>query len=142
MIRNYSTKRQHSNRLNQGFTIVELLVVIAIIGILSSIAIVSYTGLSTKATDATLISDLRNAATQISMYETINGFKPTSLDENKCPSTPVADTTLCLKASKDNIITYAVYGQYYTISISDASHNEGYYINSENGVIMKGFIVY
>jgi prepilin-type N-terminal cleavage/methylation domain-containing protein len=45
-----------------GFTIVELLVVIVVVGILASITIVSYAGISSSAIVASLKSDLSNAA--------------------------------------------------------------------------------
>ena len=43
---------------DNAFTIVELLVVIVVIGILASITIVSYRGITTKAAEASLQSDL------------------------------------------------------------------------------------
>lgn len=43
---------------NQGFTLVELLVVVAIIGILSSLNIVTLSGVRSKAYDAQIKSDL------------------------------------------------------------------------------------
>ena len=45
-----------------GFTIVELLIVIIIIGILASIAIVSYTGITTRANNAAILSELGQAS--------------------------------------------------------------------------------
>ena len=47
---------------NKGFTIVELLVVIVVIGILAAITIISYTGISQRATIASLQSDLSAAS--------------------------------------------------------------------------------
>ena len=46
----------------RGFTIVELLVVIVVIGILATITIVTYIGISSKATLANLQSDLVGAS--------------------------------------------------------------------------------
>lgn len=50
-------------RRSDGFTIVELLVVIVVIGILAVITIVSYSGISARASEATLAADLANAKT-------------------------------------------------------------------------------
>lgn len=56
-----------------GFTIVELLVVIVVIGVLAAITVISYTGISQRARDATLKSDLANAAIQMQLDYTNNG---------------------------------------------------------------------
>jgi prepilin-type N-terminal cleavage/methylation domain-containing protein len=50
------------NVKSSGFTIVELLVVIVVIGILAAITIVTYAGISRKATISALQSDLANGA--------------------------------------------------------------------------------
>ena len=96
-----------NNNIKQGFTIVELLVVIVVIGILAAITIVSYTGLSGKATVASLQSDLSSAKKQLSLYQVEYGSFPASLDTSYCPngSTP-ADTKYCLKKSSGNTFTY------------------------------------
>lgn len=62
---------KHDNNTS-GFTIVELLIVIVIIGILATITIISYVGISTKATEATLKSDLANASKKLKLYTTLN----------------------------------------------------------------------
>ncbi|MEI6850721.1 MAG: prepilin-type N-terminal cleavage/methylation domain-containing protein, partial [Candidatus Saccharibacteria bacterium] len=59
---------------HSAFTIVELLVVIVVIGILAAITIISYNGISKKATEASLQSDLSGASRQIEMYKTDNGY--------------------------------------------------------------------
>jgi len=99
-----------------AFTIVELLVVIVVIGILAAITIVSYTGISQKATVVSLSSDLSNASKQLKLYQIEHGSYPTSLDGNNCPlgSDPSPDMKYCLKATSGNVITYtnASYSSY------------------------------
>jgi prepilin-type N-terminal cleavage/methylation domain-containing protein len=88
-------------RTAHGFTIVELLVVIVVIAILAAITIVAYTGISSKATAASLVSDLDNASKQIKLFQVINGAYPTA---NNCP-TP-GSTEICLKASGGTAYVY------------------------------------
>lgn len=58
---------------NKAFTIVELLVVIVVIGILAAITIVSYSGITKRASVSSLMSDLKNASTQLAMDYVLNG---------------------------------------------------------------------
>jgi prepilin-type N-terminal cleavage/methylation domain-containing protein len=64
----------NTHSVSKGFTIVELLLVIVVIGILAAITIVSYTGVSKKATIASQQSDLTSASRQLEMYKTDNGY--------------------------------------------------------------------
>ena len=57
--------RLHSE---EGFTLIELLVVIAIIGILAAIAIPQFAAYRKRGYEATLKTDLRNAATAEEAY--------------------------------------------------------------------------
>ncbi|MDK2899387.1 MAG: hypothetical protein PWQ10_574, partial [Patescibacteria group bacterium] len=52
---------RYSKLSSQAFTIVELLVVIVVIGILAAITIVSYTGITGKANEAAIQSELSSA---------------------------------------------------------------------------------
>lgn len=64
---------------SSAFTIVELLVVIVVIGILATITIVSYSGISQKAIITSLKSDLGNASRLLKMYQVINSAYPATL---------------------------------------------------------------
>ena len=92
-------KSQSSRR---GFTIVELLVVIVVIGILAAITIVSYTGISQKATVASLQSDLSNSSNKLKMFYVDNSSYPATID---C-TIPNSTTNLCLGPSSGVVFQY------------------------------------
>jgi len=95
----------------QAFTIVELLVVIVVIGILATISIVAYTGVSQKAVVASLQSDLSSAATSLKLFQTDNGYFPTTISTD-CSVSPDTSTNKCLKISVNNtIIGYSASNQ-------------------------------
>lgn len=101
-----------------AFTIVELLIVIVIIGILTAITIVSYTGITKRATEATFISDLTTAKKQFALYYVDHGVYPTGLINN-CPTNAAvipADTNYCLKSSSGNIFAVTGSGSSYALT--------------------------
>ncbi|MFZ2125464.1 MAG: LamG domain-containing protein [Candidatus Saccharimonadales bacterium] len=100
---NYENDESQSS----GFTIVELLVVIVVIGILAAITIVSYSGISQRATVASLTSDLDSASRQLKLYQVTSDTSsyPTSFDVSNCPIP--ADNARCLKPSSG--ISYTSY---------------------------------
>jgi len=99
-----TSRRTDPNKL--GFTIVELLVVIVVIGILAAITIVSFTGISQKATVASIQSDLSNAKKQLQLYYTEYGYYPAAPLSNNCPAAPsIVDNRYCLKTSSGNTFT-------------------------------------
>jgi len=90
-----------NNLRKSGFTIVELLVVIVIIGILAAITIVSYTGITQKATAASLQADLANASQKLKIWqlsESADGSFPNTI---RC-DIPDSATNLCIKTSGSN----------------------------------------
>jgi len=114
-----------------GFTIVELLVVIVVIGILASITIVSYNGISQKANLASIKSDLANASLTIKSYSSIRGTYPLTLDSSSCPTLPVVDSNFCLKSSSADGFFYSSIGSNFNISKID-SNNISYLITDTN----------
>ena len=108
---------------NHGFTIVELLVVIVVIGILAAISIVSYNGITKRANDAAIQSDLDNNKKLLQMYQVENGVFPTELDGDNCPELPVQDLKKCLKVSSGATMAYGGSGSDFVLGESKDSSN-------------------
>lgn len=84
-----------------AFTIVELLVVIVVIGILASISLISYSGITTRARVVSIKSDLANSARQLKLYNVDYGYYPVTVSTN-CTTNPTNSSNLCIKASSGN----------------------------------------
>ena len=122
------------NKKMNGFTIVELIVVIVVIAILAAITLVTYTGISQKATVSSIQSDLGSAKKQLSLYYTDHSSYPTSIDATtNCPkdSGGTPDTNYCLKPSSGNAYTYlpnnTTNATDYSLYASNSSNSSLYY---------------
>lgn len=90
-----STHSHAAFKSGQGFTIVELLIVIVVIAILAAITIVSYNGITARARDTTVQSDLHNAVTLMGIDQTTNGSYATTLaGANNNKGLPASDGTV------------------------------------------------
>lgn len=120
----------HQVTSSPAFTIVELLVVIVVIAILATITIVSYIGITSRATASVLQSDLTTASTQLKMYNQLYGSYPTAMTGN-CPTLPHADNTYCLKSSSSNTLIYTTNGGI-TFALTDTNTNGTAYGINDN----------
>lgn len=120
------------HRAIYGFTIVELLVAIVLIGILATISLISYSGISNKAIVTSLQSDLSSAALQLKMYNTEYGSYPQTMNDSNCPTTPISDTKYCLKSSSGNTLTYCPIAPYATFTLKGANTNGTNYSITDN----------
>jgi len=77
----------------KAFTLIELLVVIAIIGLLSSIVLVSMSGVRGKARDAQRYSDLATVQLALEMYYDTNGNYPSTSGTWRTVCNGALDTT-------------------------------------------------
>lgn len=105
----------------RAFTIVELLVVITVIAILVSLSIVGYSSISSKASVASLQTDLINAAKQLKLYNAQNGYYPTT---SQITCTNPTSTQLCLTSSNGNALNYTSY---------PAINPTSFYLTNTNG---------
>ena len=122
----------HSKQ-HKGFTLVELLIVIVIIAILAAISIVSYNGLQKKATEATLMSDLKNASTELEReYSKTMRFPGTDNETTDGSSLPKSDITTYQYTRSNN-------GQSYCLTATTTKHNaSAFMISSDDTTPREG----
>lgn len=95
-----------------GFTIVEVTIIIVVIAVLAIITIVSYNGLRLRAVEASMKSDLQNAATQLEKDRSRNGTYPYVAET-------VNDGT-GFKTSANNALVYHYRGTGYCVSVTSS----------------------
>lgn len=119
-----SLKRLFDTR--SAFTIIELLIVVVVIAILAVITIVSYNGITNRATEAAIKSDLRTAASQLSISRANYGSYPS-------PSLPSE-----IKASNGASLVYTSDGQTFCLTASPAVNNVSSFHITDDGLIVEG----
>lgn len=110
-----------SNRRVTGFTIVELLIVIIVIGVLATLVLVAYSGVTNQAKVASLTADLTQASKQL------------AIDQSKSLTATSFPTTLAL-ANNGNGIT-ANSGNTFSYSPSPSSNPTSYCLSDSTGAI-------
>ena len=75
-------KKIYKTKSNDGFTIVEILVLLLIIGILSTILVLTYSGVQIRQRNNTRISDVKLIQANLETYYAQTGFYPTLTNMN------------------------------------------------------------
>lgn len=114
----------------RAFTIIELLVVIIVIGILVSITVVSYSGISSRVMSETIKQDLNDASSRLKKYYYDHGSYPASLTDN-CPSSDASDAIYCLKPSPGDNYSYNTTSPYLKYCLTAAKSNQSSFITQE-----------
>lgn len=111
------------NRKHHGFTLVELLVTIVVLGILSGIITVSYQGITKRATENSLKSDINNAIDEINQFHLDKERYPASIASCPIPNTD----SVCAASTKGNTFVYRV---------NNSANPPSYVLTSKNGDLM------
>ena len=114
----------------RGFTIVELLIVIVVIAILAGIVIVAYNGIQQRARVAVLISDLKNASTQLGIDNVNNSTYPAT--------EPAANGGQGLKASPGTTWQYTYTSSGNTYCLTGTNSSVSYFVSNDNQTPQAG----
>jgi len=126
--------KQNKKAALYGFTIVELLVVIVVIGILVTIGVIAFNGVSMRATTAVLQSDLRTASKKIESEKVINSDQyPSTEDGQNVVDQVASEGTVFQYTNDDNENTYQ-------LSVTSATNDTiaGFHLTSDDPDIDEG----
>ncbi|MDO8335775.1 MAG: prepilin-type N-terminal cleavage/methylation domain-containing protein [Candidatus Saccharibacteria bacterium] len=114
-----------------GFTIVELLIVIVIIGILAALVIVAYNGITARANDTSVQSDLRNISQKSELFYTDKGYYPATATDITLLGLKVSKSSYQTNAGATNNLIYcfSANGTSYSAFAASSSTNR-FYVNN------------
>lgn len=108
----------------RGFTIVELLIVVVVIGILAAIVTVAYNGVTRRAIETAMQSDLQSASTQLSSAAISSGTYP-------------ADGS-GLVASNGTTLSYVNRAYGYCLGATNPKTSKVYVVKSRDNAVREG----
>lgn len=121
-----------------GFTIVELLIVIVVIAVLAAIAIVSYNGITQRAYESGLKSDLTTSASKLEIDRVKSG------DETYPDILSEANDGFGLRTDSSNTLQYTlgdINAKSFCLSISSSRTDRVYNYLSTRGTPQEGYCV-
>lgn len=113
--------------LLQAFTVVELLIVVVVIGIISTLILVAYNNVQVQAAQASLVSDLKNASTQL-------GATTASSANSGSTSLYPSDLSAITKSSTTNFEYTSTATSYCITATSNNPKVPQFYITQTGGV--------
>ncbi len=113
------------NHQKSGFTIVELLIVVVVIAILAALVVVGYNGISYRAKETALMTDVRSGGTQLQVTMSETGSYP-------------VDTSALQKADNTTFFYESSANSYCLSGISSELADVSYFV-TEAGVLQAGF---
>ncbi|MEO6109807.1 MAG: prepilin-type N-terminal cleavage/methylation domain-containing protein [Candidatus Saccharimonadales bacterium] len=124
--------RNRAPQQYRGFTIVELLIVIVVIGILATIAVVGYNGVSQRATVALLQSELNGASKRLKIDQVESGAYPAT--------TAAANNGVGLSVTSGITYQYTVDNMVspQTFCLTATIGTVAYYITNNNSIPISG----